>query len=263
MPSVSDWLELNNQVHMPRLGLGVSQIPPGEPTERAVTWALEAGYRHIDTAKLYRNEASVGKAVRASTVPREEIFVTTKLFATDQLRVAKAFEDSLGRLGLDYVDLYLVHWPVPGLLRPTWRAMEAIYRSGRARAIGVSNYSVDQLERTLAAASTPPSVNQVRCSPFSFDRPLYGFCRSHDVCFEAHSPLTHGHRLADERLAALARSYGASPAQLLIAWALHKEMVVIPKSADKGRIEENARAVDLVISDEDLRLLDNLGAASD
>ena len=258
MASIGDTLELSNGTRIPRLGLGVWQIPDGPPTERAVAWALEAGSRHIDTAKLYRNEASVGRAVRASGLAREDVFVTTKLFATDQLRAPKAFEDSMARLGLDYVDLYLVHSPVPGLLKRTWRAMEAIYAGGRARAIGVSNYSIAQLAATLQLASVPPAVNQVKCSPFSFDRRRYEHCRANGVCFEAYSPLTRGRRLGDEQVSAMAARYGASAAQLLIAWALQHDMVVIPKSAHRGRIEENAGAVKLTISGEDMDRLDAL-----
>ncbi len=258
--SLGKTLELNNGTRIPRLGLGVYQIPDGAATEHALAWAFEAGYRHVDTAKLYRNEASVGKAVRQSGLPREQIWVTTKLWVTDEIAARRAFDASLKRLGLEYVDLYLVHFPVPGLLRWTWRSMEAIARSGRARAIGVSNYSTRHLETVIAGADVPPSVNQVRCSPFDFDRSLYDSCRAKGIAFEAYSPLTRGKRIGDPRLGEIATRHGRTPAQVLIRWALQKDMVVIPKSADEGRIRENAAVWDFSLDAQDMLVLDALSA---
>jgi diketogulonate reductase-like aldo/keto reductase len=257
---IEDTIELNNGSRIPRLGLGVYQIPKGAPTEQAVTWALQAGYRHIDTAKLYRNEASVGSAIRTGPLPREDVWVTTKLWVTDELWAPRAFAASLARLGLGYVDLYLVHFPAPGLVRRTWRAMESILRAGHVRAIGVSNHSAAQLRSILDTATVPPCLNQVRCSPFDYDRPLHEFCRENGIAFEAYSPLTRGRRLQDQRLVAIAQHYGRSTSEVLIRWALQKGMVVIPKSSNEQRIGQNAGARDFALSEEDMSSLDSLSS---
>ena len=255
---VDSTITLVNGAKMPRLGLGVYQIPNGLATYQAVIWAFKAGYRHVDTAAFYRNESSVGKAVRESEIPREDIWVTTKLWPTDQLNPEKAFQTSLDNLGLDYFDLYLVHFPVPGLVTKTWKAMEAIYNSGRTKAIGISNFSVKQMEDVLKIASIPPTVNQVRCSPYNFDKNLYDFCKENNIAFEAYSPLTQGRRLNDPVLAEIAKKHKKSTAQILIGWALQKDMIVIPKSEQKNRIIENADVFDFELSDNDIKVLDSL-----
>jgi diketogulonate reductase-like aldo/keto reductase len=260
MEPVGGTLELNDGRRIPRLGLGVFQIPAGEATERAVAWAFEAGYRHIDTAKLYRNEASVGAAVRHSGLAREEVFVTTKLWVTDEWSPRRGLEASLSRLGLDYVDLYLIHFPVPGLWRRAWQQMEPLAAGGRARSVGVSNVNARQLSVLLASSALAPAVDQVRASPFGYDRELYELCRQRGVAFEAYSPLTQGKRLDDGTLAEIAARHGATPAQVCIAWALHKGMVVIPKSAAESRIRQNAAAADLVLDSSDLAALDQLSS---
>jgi diketogulonate reductase-like aldo/keto reductase len=175
-------LSLNNGIEMPVLGLGVWQMGDGEETLRAVAWALEAGYRHIDTAKLYGNEKSVGEAVRSSKVPREEIFVTTKLWPTDFFNPRSAFEKSISRLGLDYVDLYLIHWPAPVMPQSIWRALEKIYDEKLARAIGVSNYGISNLEHLLSYARIAPTVNQVKFSPFDYKKDLLEYCKAKKYC---------------------------------------------------------------------------------
>jgi diketogulonate reductase-like aldo/keto reductase len=258
-----DWkidstITLNNKAKMPRLGLGVYQIPNGQATEDAVSWALQAGYRHIDTAKFYRNEASVGKAVRESGIPREQIWVTTKVWPIDFMHVEKAFETSLRKLGLEYIDLYLVHFPIPGLIKRIWGNMEAIYKSGQVKAIGVSNYNVQQLKDTLENASIPPSVNQMRCSVFGYNREVYELCQEQNIVFEAYSPLTRGKQLDNTEVAKIAKHYQKSAAQILLRWALQKNMVVIPKSQHQARIIENADIFDFVINDTDMQTLDNL-----
>lgn len=249
---------LSNGTAIPRLGLGVYQIPDGEPTFNAVTWALEVGYRHIDTAKMYENEPSVGRAVRESGVPRESIWVTTKLWPTDFLHVQAAFDASLRRLGLEYVDLYLVHFPVPGLTGSVWKRMEAIAASGRARAIGVSNYRASQLGALVRHAEVPPVVNQVRASAFGYNRRTYEECHREHVAFEAYSPLTRGKRLSAEPVVQIAERHGKSTAQVVLRWALQKDMVAIPKSQHRARIAENAELFDFELDAADLEVLDRL-----
>jgi len=252
--------ELRHGGPIPVFGLGVYQTGPGEATRNAVAWALEAGYRHIDTAALYANEREVGTAIRASGVPRDEIFVTSKLWNSDHGydETLQAFDASMGRLEFDYVDLYLIHWPVEGLRGDSWRALERLLEEGRTRAIGVSNYTVRHLEELLGRCNTPPAVNQIEFSPFLYQRDLLDFCRGHDIQMEAYSPLTKGLKLGDERLAAVAEAYGRSTAQILIRWALQHDLVVIPKSADKARIVENASVFNFELSGDDMDSLDEL-----
>jgi diketogulonate reductase-like aldo/keto reductase len=251
---------LNNGVEMPRLGLGVYQTRPGKETRAAVEWALEAGYRHLDTAALYANEADVGRAVRESGLAREGVFVTTKLWNSDHGYEAalRAFDESLTRLGLEFVDLYLIHWPVERHRSDTWRALEKLYAEGRCRAIGVSNYMIRHVDEVLAAGEVTPTVNQVEFSPFLYQRDLLEHCHARGIRMEAYSPLTKGERLGDARLSAIARRYGKSTAQLLIRWALQRDVVVIPKSADRARIRENADVFDFEISTGDMTALDAL-----
>jgi len=251
-------IRLNNGSAIPRLGLGVWQIPDGQPVIQAVSWALEAGYRHFDTAKIYGNESGVGEAIRNSQIPREKIWITTKLWGGDQFNATSAFEDSRRRLGLDYIDLYLVHWPLPGLVKRTWKQMEKIFIGGKCKAIGVSNHNVRQLKDILSIASVAPAVNQVKCSPFDFNKELYDFCREQHIAFEAYSPLTRGHQLDNKTLQELAEKYHKASSQILIRWALQKDMVVIPKSAQQAHIQQNADVFDFELTDTDVSTLDNL-----
>jgi diketogulonate reductase-like aldo/keto reductase len=246
---------LNNGVEMPLLGLGVWQIPNGKETEQAVRWALDAGYRHIDTAALYRNEESVGKAVRDSGVPREDLFVVTKFQPRDP-DPEKSMEHSLRLLGLDFVDLYLWHWPSGSATRH-WPAFERIAGRGLARAVGVSNFSADQIG-ALAGADVPPAANQVEFSPFQFRRRLWEACERHGVVLEAYSPLTRGHDLGDKVIAAVAERAGRTPAQVLLRWAVQRGIPVIPKSANKDRIAENAAIFDFALTEDDMAELDRL-----
>ena len=258
--SIESRITLNNGVEMPILGLGVWQIPAGAPTQRAVTFALETGYRLVDTARFYGNEADVGTAVRGSGIPREEVFITTKVWNTDHGYDAalKAFEASRKRLGFPSVDLYLIHWPVPGGRKETWRALETILKEGSARAIGVSNYTIPHLEELLASSDVVPAVNQVELSPFLAQKPLIEFCRKHGIALEAYSPLTKGHRLGDKRLVAVAKKYGRSVPQVLIRCGLQQGIIEIPKSARPDHIRENAQVFDFEIRAEDARALDSL-----
>jgi 2,5-diketo-D-gluconate reductase A len=241
---------------MPMLGLGVWQVPDGPECVDAVRWALELGYRHIDTAQAYGNEESVGRALRESGVPREEVFVTTKFYPGAKDPAAEA-QQSLRRLGLDQVDLYIIHWPQGG---PTWAwpGMEQAKELGHARSIGVSNFSVDDLEAVAAAASVAPVVNQVQFSPFKYRRGLLEACRQHDVVLEAYSPLGTGRNLSDETVNRVARRIGRTPAQVLLRWCLQHDLPVIPKSTHRERIEENAQIFDFELSDQDISELDAL-----
>lgn len=250
---------LNNGVEMPVFGLGTYLTRSGKEAQDAVSYALEIGYRLIDTAAMYGNEEDVGEAVRRSGIPREEIFVTTKLWNSDHGydEAIAAFEESQKRLGLDYVDLYLIHWPVEDLRQESWRGLETLLQEGKCRAVGVSNYMTWHLEELLSTSSTAPAVNQVEFSPYLYLRDLHDFCRAHQVQLEAYSPLTKGHKLNDPKLGEVARKYSKSPAQVLIRWALQKGVVVIPKSTRKERIKQNAEVFDFAISKEDVSVLDS------
>ena len=242
---------------MPVLGLGVWQMAPGSETEQAVEWALEAGYRHIDTASLYRNEQSVGAALRRSGLPREQVFVTTKLMPT-HASATRELEKSLERLGLGYVDLYLIHWPLPLRSARLWRRLESLQEDGLARAIGVSNFGRDRLARLIRGAARVPAVNQVQFSPFRFRRRLLDFCLEQGIVFEAYSPLERGLGLDDPAITAVAGRLGRTPAQVMLRWAIQHRAVVIPKSSRRDRIRSNARVFDFELSDHDMRFLDAL-----
>jgi diketogulonate reductase-like aldo/keto reductase len=241
---------------MPLLGLGVWQAPNGPETENAVRWALELGYRLIDTAQAYGNEESVGRALRASGLPRDQVFLTTKFYPGHKDPFAEA-ERSLERLGVDQVDLYLVHWPKGDPTRP-WPGMEKALEQGMARSIGVSNYGVRELDRLLAIAQHRPVVNQVQFSPFEYRRKLLEACEKNDVVLEAYSPLGTGRHLRNPEVVRIAQRLGRTPAQVLLRWCLQRGAVVIPKSTHRERIEENAQIFDFELADEDLRALDAL-----
>jgi 2,5-diketo-D-gluconate reductase A len=241
---------------IPTLGLGVWQVPDGPETENAVRWALELGYRHIDTAQAYGNEESVGRALRGSGVPREEVFVTTKFYPAHSDPVAEA-ERSLQRLGVDQVDLYIVHWPQKGATW-AWPGMEDARERGYTRSIGVSNFSVAELEQVMAIASDPPVVNQVQFSPFEYRRALAQACSERNVTVEAYSPLGTGRHLSDPAVAEIAARVGRTPAQVLLRWCLQRQTVVIAKSTHRERIEENGQLFDFVLSDDEMAALDAL-----
>jgi diketogulonate reductase-like aldo/keto reductase len=249
-------LELADGNAMPMLGLGVWQVEDSRECVDAVRWALELGYRHIDTAQAYGNEESVGRGIRESGVAREEIFVTTKFFPRQDDPVA-AIEESLRRLGLDYVDLYIVHWPANG---PTWAwpGMERAREAGFARSIGVSNFSADELQQVLATAGDAPVVNQVQFNPYAYRKALLDACREHKITLEAYSPLGTGRHLGSDTVSEVARAHERTPAQVLLRWCIERDIPVIPKSTHRERIAENARIFDFSLSEEEMGKLDAL-----
>lgn len=254
-------LTLNNGITIPQLGFGVFQVPP-EETQRIVEDALEAGYRHIDTAAAYRNEAGVGAAIAASGIPREELFITTKLRNGEQGNAHEAFQNSRKSLGLDYVDLYLIHWPVPsqGLYTEAWKAIEKIYANSQVRAIGVSNFLEEHLDTLLAAAEVVPAVNQIELHPTFQQSALAAKSRSHGIAVEAYSPLGQGADLNAKSVIALAEARGATPAQIVLAWHLAAGTIVIPKSADSARMRENIAAASISLSPADIEAINALEA---
>jgi diketogulonate reductase-like aldo/keto reductase len=248
-------VELPHGTRMPVLGLGVWQMEAGVQTEQAVEYALEIGYRHIDTASMYRNEESVGAGVRASGVPREEVFVTTKLYPV-HANAERELEKSLERLGFDYVDLYLIHWPVPVMKARYWRQFERLHERGLAREIGVSNFSRSQLE---SLDGPVPAVNQVHFSPFRFPRELRDYCEERGIVTEAYSPLEQGRGLDHPTITSIAERVGRTPAQVMLRWAVQQRTVVIPKSSNPERIRSNAQIFDFELGDEDINALSALG----
>ncbi|HET7485383.1 MAG TPA: aldo/keto reductase, partial [Solirubrobacterales bacterium] len=248
-------LPLHDGIEIPQLGFGVFQVPP-EETQSAVESALEAGYRHIDTAAAYRNEKGVGAALAASGLPREDYFVTTKLWNSQQGhdRTLAAFEASLGRLGLDHVDLYLIHWPAPteGRFIDTWRAFEQIHGEEAARTIGVSNFRIEDLELLGREMETLPTVNQIELHPRLQQADLRAWHAEHGIVTEAWSPLAQGALLDDETIASVAGNHGKSPAQAILRWHLQLGNVVIPKSVTPKRIRENFALFDFELTEDDM-----------
>ncbi len=247
---------LANGADMPLLGLGVWQVEPGEETQGSVRAALELGYRHIDTAQAYGNEESVGRALADSGVPREEVFLATKFYPGHDDPEAEA-DRSLERLGVDQVDLYLIHWPQGG---PTWAwpGMERAQEAGYARAIGISNFDVGEIEALMAEADVPPAVNQIQFSPFKHRRALLEACEERQIVLEAYSPLGTGSSLDDDTVREVADRGDRTPAQVLLRWCVQRGLPTIPKSTHRERIEENARIFDFELSDEDMGALDAL-----
>ena len=241
---------------IPLLGLGVWQVPNGPECENAVRWALELGYRHVDTAQAYGNEESVGRALRDSGVPREEVFITTKFNPAREDAEAEA-QQSLERLGVAQIDLYIIHWPQGG---PTWAwpGMEGARERGYARSIGVSNFNLSELDELMSVAETPPVVNQVQFSPFKYRRRLLEACEERNVMLEAYSPLGTGRHLSDAHVRQIAGRVGRTPAQVLLRWCVQRDLPVIPKSTRRDRIEENAQIFDFTLPDEDMAALDAL-----
>ncbi|EXX85501.1 glyoxal reductase [Paenibacillus darwinianus] len=257
--SISDKIKLNNGVEIPWFGLGVWQTKEGQEVERAVEAALKTGYRLIDTAAAYGNEEGVGRALKASGVARNEVFVTTKVWNSNQGydSTLRAFEDSRRKLGLDVVDLYLVHWPVAGKYKETYRALEKLYKDGLVRAIGVSNFQVHHLEDLLHSSEVVPAVNQVECHPLLNQRELRAFCDRANIKLQAWSPLMQGN-LDVTVLNELAEKYFKTPAQIILRWDLQHGLLTIPKSVNPARIEENAALFDFELTEAEMASIDKL-----
>lgn len=258
--SISDYTVLHNGVRMPWLGLGVYKTQEGEEVEQAVKAAIEAGYRSIDTASLYHNERGVGKAIQACGIPREDLFITTKIWNSDQGydSTLRAFEQSREKLGLEYLDLYLIHWPVKEKYKDTWRAMEKLYENGLVRAIGVSNFHVHHLEDLLTDARIVPMVNQVEFHPRLTQKDLLVFCKEKGIQLEAWSPLMRGRLLDETTLNDIARKHGKTPVQVILRWDLQHGVVTIPKSIHAERIVANADIFDFTLSKEEMERIDAL-----
>ena len=252
--------KLANGVEMPIFGLGVYKMTDPQETVGAITKALQVGYRAIDTAALYYNEEQVGEAIRHSGVPREEIFVTTKVWNTDQGydNTLRAFEVSLKKLGMDYIDLYLTHWPVEGKYPETYRAIERLYEEKLIRVPGVSNHHEQHLTEVLKVAQTPPMVNQVEAHPYLSQEPLRVFCKEHGIAVTAWSPLGRGGVLHDEVIVQVGEKHGKSPAQIVLRWHIQNDILVIPKSVTPSRIEENADIFDFELTPGDMKVLNGL-----
>ncbi len=257
---IGSTVRLNNGLSMPLFGFGTYRATGKEATRACLT-ALEMGYRLIDTASMYGNEEEVGEAVRTSGIPREDIFVTTKLWNSDHgyQSAIRAFERSLKRLDIEYIDLYLIHWPVEEERKESWRALEKICESGRSRAVGVSNYMIRHLKEVLDDGTIVPAVDQVEFSPYLYQEDLHEYCRQEGIQLEAYGSLTRTQKFNDPRLVKLAEKYEKTPGQILLRWALQNNVIVIPKSVRKERIAENADVFDFAISEEDMEALNAFG----
>jgi len=258
--SLTDTVEIAPGVAMPRLGLGTFRSGAGAEVEHEVAWALELGYRGIDTASMYGNEEGVGRAIAASGVPRDELFVATKLWNDEQGYddALAACERSLSRLGLDYVDLYLIHWPLPDTTRDTWRALQQLRENGRVRAIGVCNFLVSHLEGLLAFADVPPAVDQVEHHPRLQQPELRTFLQDHGITMQAWAPIMRGAVAKIPEIVAISQSHGKTPAQVTLRWILQHGVTTIPKSVHRERIAENADVYDFVLSAEEMGTIDAL-----
>ena len=260
MLNLKSTITMNNGIKIPRLGFGVYRAAQGDETKNAVLNALEVGYRQIDTASAYGNEESVGEAIKESGLKREEIFLTTKLFNSDMRahRQMDAFKDSLDRLKVDYVDLYLIHWPVPGVYLESWKVLEEIYNKGLAKAIGVSNFLQHHLDDVIAHGSIVPAANQVEFSPLWQDNLLIQYCREKNIAFEAWGPLAAGELIGDRTTGDIGAKYGKTGSQVILRWMLQKNIIVFPKTVHKSRMIENADIFDFELSDEDMAIIDNM-----
>ncbi|WP_055105941.1 aldo/keto reductase [Paenibacillus ihumii] len=260
MKNLQSTVTLSNGEQMPWLGLGVFKMSEGQEVIDSTKAAIRNGYRSIDTAAVYQNEDGVGQAIKASGIPREQLFITTKVWNSDQgyESTLKAFDSSMNKLGLDYLDLYLIHWPVKGKYKETWKALEKLHKDGRVRSIGVSNFQIHHLEDLLADAEIRPVVNQVELHPLLSQVELREYCKSQGIQIEAWSPLAQGKLLDNEVLKAIGAKYGKSTAQVIIRWDLQNEIVTIPKSSKEQRIIENADVFDFELTADEIEQINGL-----
>jgi diketogulonate reductase-like aldo/keto reductase len=257
---INSRITLNNRTSIPQFGFGVWQAQNGNEAEQAILWALRAGYRHIDTAAIYGNEESVGKAIRKSGIKREDLFITTKLWNQDmrEHKQARAFDVSLKKLNLDYVDLYLIHWPVAGAFKESWKVMEGIYKSGETKAIGVSNFKKHHMEDLLSDCNVVPAVNQMEFNPLIQDNEILEFCKNKGIAFEAWSPLGSGNLIKNKEIELIGKIYGKTGPQAILRWILQKGIIVFPKSVHEDRIKENADIFNFELSDADMHAFDSM-----
>lgn len=255
---LQDTFTLNNGVEMPGFGLGVYKVEDGSVAEEAVRTALENGYRSIDTASFYDNEKGVGEGIKNSGIPRDDVFLTSKVWNDEQgyTSTKQAFQRSIDKLGTDYLDLYLIHWPVKDTFVETWKAMEELYREGKVRAIGVSNFHVQHLEKLFANAEIISAVNQVEFHPHLTQEGLRAFCHQHNIQLEAWSPLKRGQLLEEDIIQTIAKKYGKSAAQVILRWDIQHDVITIPKSITKERIIANADIFDFSLTDEEMNQID-------
>jgi diketogulonate reductase-like aldo/keto reductase len=260
LTNIRGTVPLHNGVRMPYFGLGVFQIRDGEAVQKAMLHALSEGYRLFDTAAAYGNERGVGEALRESGLPRGEVFITTKVWNSDQGfdKTLRAFDASMEKLGIEQLDLYLIHWPVKGKFVDTWKALERLYSEGRTRAIGVSNFLQHHLEELMARSPQIPMINQLEFHPYLLQQPLLDFCRTYNIRHEAWSPLMKGRVAGIAELQTIGRKYGKEPAQVALRWCLQKGVVVIPKSSHADRISSNALVFDFQLSSDDIEAIDGL-----
>lgn len=257
---LSDYATLNNGLHMPRIGLGTLRVTEGGEVETAVSTAIKSGYRLIDTASIYKNEDGVGEGIRRSGIARDQLFVTTKVWYTDYgyEETLRAYDDSLKKLGLDYVDLYLIHWPCGDRFKSAYKALEKLYKDGKVKAIGVSNFHVHHLEDLLSEAEVVPALNQVECHPLLQQEELRAYCRDKGIAFQAWSPLMAGNSLDHPVLVKLAEKYGKSTSQIILRWDLQNDILTIPKSTNEKRILDNLSVFDFELTPEDLQAISTM-----